>query len=207
MTTTRPDLGFCISGHAPDGGYVIKVDFEGAARDAGLIDGDAIVSLDGLPLAEFRASEWWPRAQGMPIKVVYQRRGMIHRGNIVVDAFDAPVAAVRAADVPAAAVPEDHAAPDASTALIPADGDVLPSQLSSDNANEFALTFGRPIGSADDQRWRFGRQSMHESGYGRDDALPTPGDVDNWGCIDNWVAPSSRSQAPVVHKRDWYGKR
>jgi hypothetical protein len=45
---------------------------------------------------------------------------------------------------------------------------------------------------------------MHERGYGRDDALPIPGDVDNWGRVD--IAPSSRPQAPVVHKRDWYGK-
>jgi hypothetical protein len=41
---------------------------------------------------------------------------MIHRGNVVVDVFDAPVAAVGAADAPVVAVPEDHAAPDAPAA-------------------------------------------------------------------------------------------
>jgi hypothetical protein len=61
-------------------------------------------SLDGLSLAEFRASAWWPRPQGKPIKVVYHRRGMIHRGNIVVDMFDEPVTAGCAPDAPAAAV-------------------------------------------------------------------------------------------------------
>jgi hypothetical protein len=121
--------------------------------------------------------------------------------------FEFPTATT--VDDASAAAPHDDAlaAPDASAELIPADGDVLPSQLSPDNANELALTFGRPIGSVDDQRWRFGRRSMHERGYGRDDALPIPGDVDNWGRVDNWIAPSSRPQAPVVHKRDWYGTR
>jgi hypothetical protein len=52
LTTARPDLGFCVSGIAPDG-YIVSVDPEGGARDAGLIDGDVIVSLDGLSLAEF----------------------------------------------------------------------------------------------------------------------------------------------------------
>jgi membrane-associated protease RseP (regulator of RpoE activity) len=61
------------------------VDPEGAARDAGLLDGDVIVSLDGLSLAEFRGSAWWPRPQGKPIKVVYQRRGMTLHGNVVVE--------------------------------------------------------------------------------------------------------------------------
>jgi membrane-associated protease RseP (regulator of RpoE activity) len=103
MTTARPDLGFCISGHALDG-HIVAVDAEGPARDAGLVDGDVIVSLDGLSLAEFRASDWWPRPQGKPIKVVYHRRGMIHRGNIVVDMFDEPVTAGCAPDAPAAAV-------------------------------------------------------------------------------------------------------
>jgi hypothetical protein len=48
MTTVRPDLGFCVSGIATDG-YIV-------ARDAGLLNGDVIVSLDGLSLAELRAS-------------------------------------------------------------------------------------------------------------------------------------------------------
>jgi hypothetical protein len=52
LTTARPDLGFCVSGIAPDG-YIVSVDPEGGARDAGLLDGDVIVSLDGLSLAEF----------------------------------------------------------------------------------------------------------------------------------------------------------
>jgi membrane-associated protease RseP (regulator of RpoE activity) len=106
----KPDLGFCISGITRDGKHVIAVDRNGLASDAGLIDGDVVVSLDGLSLAEFRASEWWPRAQGKPIRVVYHRRGMIHRGNIVVDVFDEPVAAGCAPDGPAAAMPEDHSA-------------------------------------------------------------------------------------------------
>jgi predicted metalloprotease with PDZ domain len=125
MTTARPDLGFCISGHALDG-HIVAVDAEGPARDAGLVDGDVIVSLDGLSLAEFRASDWWPRPQGKPIKVVYHRRGMIHRGNIVVDVFDEPVAAACAPGASAAAVPEDHTAPDAPAA---AENDVAPDMV------------------------------------------------------------------------------
>jgi predicted metalloprotease with PDZ domain len=108
----KPDLGFCISGVTRDGKHVIAVDCNGPARDAGLLDGDVIVSLDGLSLAEFRVSAWWPRPQGKPIRVVYHRRGMIHRGNIVVDVFDEPVAAACPPDALAAAVPEGHTAPD-----------------------------------------------------------------------------------------------
>jgi predicted metalloprotease with PDZ domain len=66
----KPNLGFCISGITRDGKHMIAVDRNGLASDAGLIDGDVIVSLDGLSLAEFRASAWWPRPQGKPIRVV-----------------------------------------------------------------------------------------------------------------------------------------
>jgi hypothetical protein len=200
MMTARPDLGFCVSGIAPDG-YIVSLDSEGAAREAGLLDGDVIVSLDGRP-------------QGKPIKVAYQRRGMTLRGNVVVDLFDAPAvsvpvdaapaAPVKADDVLAAAVPHDGApaASGASAALIPADGDVLPSQLSSDNANELALTFGRPIG---DQSWRYGRRGC-VSDYGGCTMSPTPiGHADNWGDVDNWRTSTS-PQAPHVRGRDWYDK-
>jgi hypothetical protein len=144
---------------------VIAVDCNGPARDAGLLDGDVIVSLDGLPLAEFRVSAWWPRPQGKPIRVVHHRRGMIHRGNIVIDVFDEPVAAACPPDALAAAVPEGHTAPDAPAA---AENDVSPDvpgapvgpdtsdELVLNNADIFVQTFGRPIG---DQSWRYCRRA------------------------------------------------
>jgi hypothetical protein len=201
----KPDLGFIVSSITPEGKYIIKVDSEGPATDAGLLDGDVIVSLDGLSLAEFRASAWWPRPKGKPIKVVYHRRGMIHRGNIVVDVFDEPVAAGCALDGPAAAMPEDDTAPDAPAA---AENDVAPDALvGSDtsvpnNAEIFAQTFGRPIG---DQSWRYGRRGC-VSDYGGCTMSPTPiGHADNWGDVDNWRT-STPPQAPHVRGRDWYRK-
>jgi hypothetical protein len=199
----KPDLGFCISDITGDGKHVISVDRNGLASDAGLIDGDVVVSLDGLSLAEFRASEWWPRPQGKPIKVVYHRRGMIHRGNIVVGVFDAPAAAVGAGDSPATAVPEDHAAPDASVIVeddVAPDAPVGPDTSAPDNAEIFE-TFGRPIG---DQSWRYGRGCV--SDYGGCTTSPTPtGHADNWGDIDNWRT-STPPQAPHGRGRDWYDK-
>jgi hypothetical protein len=208
MATARPDLAFCVSGIAPDG-YLVSVDAEGAARDAGLLDGDVIVSLDGLPLAEFRASAWWPRPHGKPIKVVYHRRGMIHRGNVVVDVFNAPVAAVCASDAPAAAAPEDHTAPDAPAA---AENDVAPDVPAArggpdtgdqllPNADGCAQVFGRPIG---EQSWRYGRRGCVSDCGGT--ASPTPiGHADNWGDVDNWRTSTS-PQAPHVRRRDCYDR-
>jgi hypothetical protein len=182
-----------------------------------------IVSLDGLSLAEFRASAWWLRPKGKPIKVVYHRRGMIHCGNFIVDAFDVPVAAVGAADAPVVAVPEDHTAPDAPAA---AENDVAPDvpaapvgpdtsdQLLSNNAGVFAQTFGRPIAPATD--WTYGRPALYERGHNsahaqqRDDPPRFPAGVDNWGAIggpgDHLRPPMAPSQMPHVRQRDWYNK-
>jgi hypothetical protein len=170
---------------------VIAVDRNGLASDAGLIDGDVVVSLDGLSLAEFRASDWWAVASGEADQVVYHRGGMIHRGNIVVDVFDEPVAAACPPDAPAAA--ENDVASDAP----------LGSDTSDPNNPEiFAQTFGRPIG---DQSWRYGRRGC-VSDYGGCTALPTPiGHADNWGDVDNWRT-STHSQAPHARGRDWYDK-
>jgi len=162
----KPDLGFIVSGVTSEGKYIIKVDSEGPATDAGLLDGDVVETLDGLSLAEFRASAWWPRAHGKPIKVVYRRGGMTLRGNVVVDVFGAPAVSVLADDALAAvladdalatpvqaddapaAVPED----DVPAAPIPVDGNIQPAQFPPNNADTSVRTFG-PIG---DQSWRYG---------------------------------------------------
>jgi hypothetical protein len=181
VTTVRPDLGCCVSGIATDE-YIVSVAPEGAAGDAGLLNGDVIVSLDGLSLAELRASAWWRK----PIKVVYQRRSMTLRGNFVVHVFDAPPVSVPIDDAPALTQ-----LPFLEVGLIPADGDFLPSRFPPDNAETFAQTFGRPIG---DQSWRYGRHAG-VSDYGGCIASPTPMAMPTIGATSRRGARRRRARA------------
>jgi hypothetical protein len=105
-----PKLGFKVTGITADDYPVIEVAPGGAFEDAGLVDGDVVVSVDGLGLLEFL--QGGPRSAGGVLRVVYRRGDSTLRGNLVLEApADAQPEPVEA---PADAQPEPVEAPAAA---------------------------------------------------------------------------------------------
>jgi hypothetical protein len=89
-----PSLGFSLD---TDSGVIVTVKPGGIAARGGLLVGDTILEMDGLPPMTFLAGEWWPR-DGKPVLVKVQRDGRQLWRTLCFDEGGAPPPAAEPAE-------------------------------------------------------------------------------------------------------------
>jgi hypothetical protein len=100
-------LGFTITGINPEGFPVIQVTAGGPFAAAGLLDGDAVISLDGQPLLERLQSG--PLPTGRPLTVYFRRGDAELCGNLWIE--PEPKADARREQAPPRPEPEPQPSP------------------------------------------------------------------------------------------------
>jgi hypothetical protein len=87
--SAKPNLGLTIKGRSANSDPIVCPKEDSPAALAGILEGDILLSLDGLTFAEFGPSEWWPRQpNNVPIRVMLMRDGKRLTRFIVFDEID-----------------------------------------------------------------------------------------------------------------------